>query len=90
MAEGRGKKFLKYFLMSSNAFGLMIGIFVVLFGMAYPGESRHISSCHNFDPDVPRLSDVGFPGGHKGKETAIYASVFIFFTLIGYCGVSSA
>lgn len=85
MAEGRGKKFLKYFLMSSNAFGLMIGIFVVLFGMAYPGES--MPSCHNFDP--PSHADVGFPGGHKGKETAIYASVFIFFTLIGYCGVSS-
>jgi hypothetical protein len=41
MAEGRGKKFkiLKYFLMSSNAFGLMIGIFLVFFGMAYPEEN---------------------------------------------------
>lgn len=72
MAEGRGKKFsiLKYFLMSSNAFGLMIGIFLVLFGMAYPTED--------------------FPGGYKGKETAIIAGVFMFFTLIGYCGVSLA
>lgn len=31
---------------------------------------------------------MDFPGGHKGKETAVYACVFIFFTLIGYCGVS--
>lgn len=70
MAEGRGKKFsiLKYFLMSSNAFGLMIGIFLVLFGMSYPEED--------------------FPGGYKGRETAIIAAVFMFFTLIGYCGVS--
>lgn len=64
----RGKKFgcLKYFMMSSNAFGVMIGIFLVLFGMAYPEES--------------------FPGGYRGKETAGIAGVFIFFTLIGYCG----
>lgn len=70
MAEGRGRKFtcLKYFLMSSNAFGLMIGIFLVLFGMAYKEES--------------------FPGGYKGKETSGIAGVFIFVTLIGYCGVS--
>lgn len=67
---GRGRKFtcLKYFLMSSNAFGLMIGIFLVLFGMAYKEES--------------------FPGGYKGKETSGIAGVFIFVTLIGYCGVS--
>lgn len=51
-----------------NAFGLMIGIFVVLFGMAY--------------------QEAEFPGGYKGKETAIIAGVFMFFTLIGYCGVS--
>jgi hypothetical protein len=71
MAEGRGRKFgiLKYFLMSTNAFGLMIGIFLVLFGMSYPEED--------------------FPGGYKGRETAVIACIFIFFTLIGYCGVSA-
>ncbi|KAI1280636.1 hypothetical protein HDE_13581 [Halotydeus destructor] len=57
---------LKYFMMSSNAFGVMIGIFLVLFGLAYP--------------------TVKFPGGYHGKETSIIAGVFIFFTLIGYCG----
>jgi len=42
MAERlRGRRYdvLKYFLMSSNAFGVMIGIFLVLFGMSYPKES---------------------------------------------------
>lgn len=64
----RSKKLgcLKYFMMSSNAFGVMIGIFLVLFGLAYPEEK--------------------FPGGYQGKETAGIAGVFIFFTLIGYCG----
>lgn len=28
----------QYFLMSSNAFGIMLGIFLVLFGLAYPDE----------------------------------------------------
>ena len=70
MSEGRGKKFLilKYFLMSSNAFGSMIGIFLVLFGISYPREK--------------------FPGGYRGQETAAIAGGFIFFSLIGYCGVS--
>ena len=70
MATSIGRKFqcLKYFLMSSNAFGLMIGIFLVLFGMAY--------------------QDQTFPGGYSGKETSGIAGVFIFITLVGYCGVS--
>lgn len=59
-------KCLKYSLMVINSFGLIIGVFVVLFGLAYPV--------------------VKFPGGHTGKETAMFAGVFIFFSLIGYCG----
>ncbi|RWS27019.1 hypothetical protein B4U80_06304 [Leptotrombidium deliense] len=52
--------------MACNAFGIMLGIFVVLFGVSYP--------------------EVGFPGGYTGKTTACISGVFIFFTLIGYCG----
>ena len=33
-------------------------------------------------------SEEAFPGGYTGRDTAIISSVFIFFTLIGYCGVS--
>lgn len=29
----------KYSLMACNAFGIMLGIFVVLFGLAYPEEN---------------------------------------------------
>ena len=29
---------LKYSLMACNAFGIMLGIFVVLFGISYPDE----------------------------------------------------
>lgn len=58
--------FTKYCLMASNAFGIMLGIFVVLFGISYPEEV--------------------FPGGYKGKTTALISVVMIFFTLIGYCG----
>lgn len=31
--------------------------------------------------------DILFPGGYTGKETAMFALVFIFFSLVGYCGV---
>lgn len=61
-------KCMKYTLMVVNSFGVLLGFFIVLFGMAYKEEV--------------------FPGGYKGKETAIFAGVFIFFSLIGYCGVS--
>lgn len=30
--------------------------------------------------------EENFPGGHTGRETAYFAIVFIFFSLIGYCG----
>ncbi|RWS07203.1 hypothetical protein B4U79_02093 [Dinothrombium tinctorium] len=66
MAERTRICCLKYSLMACNAFGIMLGIFVVLFGVSYP--------------------DVDFPGGYKGKTTAGISGVFIFFTLIGYCG----
>lgn len=56
----------KYALMACNAFGIMLGIFVVLFGISYPEEV--------------------FPGGYKGKTTALISSVVMLFTLIGYCG----
>lgn len=59
---------MKYALMVINSFGVLLGFFIVLFGMSYPEED--------------------FPGGYKGKETAMFAGVFIFFSLIGYCGVS--
>lgn len=60
-------KCMKYSLMVINSFGVLLGFFIVLFGLAYP--------------------TVNFPGGYKGKETAMFAGVFIFFSLIGYCGV---
>lgn len=61
-------KCMKYSLMVINSFGLLLGIFIVMFGLAYKEEK--------------------FPGGYKGRETAMFAGVFIFFSLIGYCGVS--
>lgn len=61
-------KCIKYLLMVINSFGVLLGFFIVLFGLAYP--------------------TVSFPGGYMGKETAMFAGVFIFFSLIGYCGVS--
>ena len=61
---------MKYLLMVINSFGVLLGFFIVLFGMAYPR--------------------VSFPGGYTGEETAMFAGVFIFFSLIGYCGVCPA
>lgn len=67
MPDGiKNLKCIKYTLMTINSFGLIIGIFVVLFGLAYP--------------------TVTFPGGYVGKETAGFAGLFIFFSLVGYCG----
>ena len=63
-------KCMKYLLMVINSFGVLLGFFIVLFGMAYPR--------------------VSFPGGYTGEETAMFAGVFIFFSLIGYCGVCPA
>ena len=63
-------KCMKYSLMVINSFGVLLGFFIVLFGLSYP--------------------TVDFPGGYKGKETAMFAGVFIFFSLIGYCGVCSS
>jgi hypothetical protein len=61
-------KCMKYSLMIINSFGVLLGFFIVLFGMSYP--------------------TVEFPGGYTGKETAMFAIVFIFFSSVGYCGVS--
>ena len=54
--------------MSTNAFGVVTGIFLVLFGIGYKGET--------------------FPGGYKGRETALISLGLILLALIGYCGVS--
>jgi len=66
---GRRKlRCMKYTLMVINSFGILLGFFIVLFGLAYKTQT--------------------FPGGYSGQETAMFAGVFIFFFLIGYCGVS--
>lgn len=67
-SQMRNLKCMKYSLMVINSFGVLLGVFIVLFGLAYPL--------------------VPFPGGYTGKETAMFAGVFIFFSLVGYCGVS--
>ena len=46
-------KCMKYTLMVINSFGVLLGFFIVLFGMSYKEQI--------------------FPGGYKGKETAIFA-----------------
>ncbi|RWS10951.1 hypothetical protein B4U79_08402, partial [Dinothrombium tinctorium] len=50
----------------SEVFINVIGVFVVLFGLAY--------------------SNVAFPGGYRGHDTAIFAGFFILFSFLGYCG----
>ncbi|RWS28254.1 hypothetical protein B4U80_05841 [Leptotrombidium deliense] len=64
--NNKNTRCLKFSLMVCNSFGIVIGVFVVLFGLAY--------------------STVTFPGGYDGNNTAIFASFFILFSFVGYCG----
>lgn len=88
MAE-RKNKFLcvKYFLMASNAFGVMLGIFVVLFGLAYsmetfPGGYKG-RTCAIASVVFIFFALIGYCGAHHQKIVFLLIySVIIFLFVI--------
>ncbi|RWS28119.1 hypothetical protein B4U80_02610 [Leptotrombidium deliense] len=89
MAE-RTRRFscMKYFLMASNAFGVMIGVFVVLFGIAYPKErfpgGYTGKQCAIFSCVFIFFTLFGYCSAHHQKVLFLLIySVVIFFFVIG-------
>lgn len=75
----------KYSLMACNAFGLMMGLFVVLFGMSYPEEKfpggyqgKATAGISGF---FIIFTLIGYYGAHKQKIylLVIYSTIIILF-----------
>jgi len=77
---------IKYFLLASNAFGMMLGIFVVLFGLAYsmetfPGGYKG-RTCAIISVVFIFFALIGYCGAHLNKIIFLLIYSFIIFIFV--------
>ena len=77
---------IKYFLLASNAFGVMLGIFVVLFGLAYsmetfPGGYKG-RTCAIISVVFILFALIGYCGTHLNKIVFLLIYSFIIFMFV--------